>query len=186
MMTLDELLGNETQTAERFPSYEEFATSRNRSYARVENDKRDSYDQFGYSQSSLAIDEEYVPSYTQDIIRPYTRNQNFYEYVARQNKETTDADLYARLSRSNDSLRPVFDRNESAEMTAAFQNTRADQKTRGRLNTKGKIIVGTFIALVVTTVSLIIAFAGKINSGTAVVPASNAGAVSVSTQSANL
>ena len=184
MMTLDELLGNETQTAERFPSYEEFATSRNRSFGRVENDKKDTYEQFGYSQP--AVDEEYVPSYTQDIIRPYNRNQNFYEYVARQNKETTDADLYERLSRTNENMRPVFDRNESAEMTAAFQNTRADQKSRGRLNTKGKIIVGTFIALVVTTVSLIIAFAGKINSGTAVVPASNAGAVSVSTQSANL
>ncbi|MCM1306307.1 MAG: hypothetical protein NC037_00690 [Bacteroides sp.] len=185
MMTLDELLGNQTQTAERFPSYEEFASSRNRSYARNESDVIDSYDQFGYAPSAV-IEDEYVPSYTQDIIRPYTRNQNFYEYVARQNKETTDADLYARLSRSNESLRPVFDRNESAEMTAAFQNTKADQKKRGRLNTKGKLIVGAFVALVITTVSLIIAFAGKINSGTAVVPASNAGAVSVSVQSANL
>ena len=75
MMTLDELLGNETQTAERFPSYEEFATSRNRSFGRVENDKKDTYEQFGYYQP--AVDEEYVPSYTQDIIRPYNRNQNF-------------------------------------------------------------------------------------------------------------
>ena len=162
MMTLDELLGNQTQTAERFPSYEEFASSRNKSFSRVEDrNMMDSYNQFGYTQSAaLAVerDDEYVPSYPQDIVRPYMRNQNFYEYVARQNKETTDADLYARLSRSNESLRPVFDRNESAQMTAAFQNTKADQKTKGRLNTKGKLIVGAFLALVVTTVSLIIAF----------------------------
>ncbi len=188
MMTLDELLGNQTQSAttERFPSYEEFAQSRNRSLVRTDSELRDtnSYAQFSRNQlSALPLPRE---EYVEDIVRPSTRGQSFYEYVARQNKETTDADLYARLARSNESLRPVFDRDSSAQMTAAFQNTKADQKTRGKLNLKGKLIIGTFLALVVTTVSLIIAYAGKINSGTAVTPASNEGAVTVSTQAANL
>ena len=175
-MTLDELLGNQTQaaTTERFPSYEEFAQSRNRSLVRTDSELRDtnSYAQFSRNQlSALSLPRE---EYVEDIVRPSTRGQSFYEYVARQNKETTDADLYARLARSNESLRPVFDRDSSAQMTAAF------------LNLKGKLIIGTFLALVVTTVSLIIAYAGKINSGTAVTPASNEGAVTVSTQAANL
>ena len=188
MMTLDELLGNQTQTAtsERFPSYEEFAQSRNKLPVSMSGDLRemDAYTQIGRNQmSALPLQRE---EYTEDIVRPSTRGQSFYEYVARQNKETSDADLYARLARSNDSLRPVFDRENEAGMTAAFQNTKADQKTRGRLNVKGKLILGTFLALVVTTVSLIIAYAGKINNGTAVTPASNEGAVAVSTQTVNL
>lgn len=187
MMTLDELLGNQTQTSERFPSYEEFASSRNRSLMRNDYDNRDamdSYMQFNYNQTTaLPLPRE---EYQEDIVRPSLRNQNFYEYVARQNKETTDADLYARLARTNESLRPVFNREQnSAQMTAAFEEAKAEQKRRGRLNLKGKLIVGTFLALVVTTVSLIIAYAGRINSGTAVTPASNEAAI-VSTQSANI
>ncbi len=179
MMTLDELLGNETQTTERFPSYEEFASSRTRenNYVRADVGVRS---QAYTATAALPQREEYY----EDVARP-ARPQNFYEYVARQNREANDTELYSRLAHTNDSLRPVFDREENAQMTAAFQNTKADQKLKGRLNLKGKIILGAFLAFVVTAVSLVIAFAGKINAGTAVMPASNENAV-VSTQSVNL
>ena len=190
MMTLDELLGNQTQTTdvmptqERFPSYEEFASSRNRSAARADSRDRDVYNDFaGNRTSSLSLTQYVRPD---EIVRsPLGRSQNFYEYVARQNKEVSDADLYERLSRSNESLRPVFNREKDVENTAVFKEVKEEKKARGRLNVKGKLIIGTFLALVITTVSLIIAYAGKINSGTATTPASNEHAV-VSTQSANI
>ena len=184
MMTLDELLGNETQTttaADRFPSYEEFASSRTRetNYGRTDVSVRPQAQAY-VATSVLPRQEEYY----EDLVRP-ARPQNFYEYVARQNHDINDDELYGRLSHTNENLRSAYNREESAQMTAVFQNAKADQKVRGRLNLKGKIILGSFLALVVTTVSLVIAFAGKINAGTAVMPASNANAV-VSTQSANI
>lgn len=183
MMTLDELLGTADQISERFPSYEEFASSRakDNNYANADMDLRDmSYTQEnGYS--SVPKQDYYYSTFVKT-----PRPKNFYEYVARQNNETNDEELYDRLESYNDNRRPVFDRNEDTQqMTPVFQSTKADQKVRGRLNVKGKVILGAFLALVVTTVSLVIAFAGKINKGTAVVPASNESAV-VSTQSVNI
>lgn len=181
MMTLDELLGNQTQTttvtttAERFPTFEEFAMSRNRSVARVDTVREIQPANELIRSEALTLPAEYR---SEEIVRPSLgRSQNFYEYVARQNRETADADLYERLSRSNESLRPVFDRTRDVENTAVFEEYREEKKSRGRLNVKGKLIIGTFLALVVTTVSLIIAYAGRINKGTAVTPASNAQAV---------
>lgn len=176
-ITLDELLGRNTieTTTENFPSYEEFSSARNKSGYRVQENT--SYDEGSVRMRNYSPAQT-LPDYGQDIygedfIQP-ARRQNFYEYVARNNTQIDDSDLYNRLSRTNENMRPVFGRNDEVAAQRSTQATGA--KVRGRLNTKGKIIVGSFLAVVVTVMSLIIAFAGKINNGTAMVPASNAAA----------
>ncbi len=187
-ITLDELLGRNTteQSIDNFPSYEEFSSARNvNGYSSNRNDNYVPTQNFGYTQRDYAASVQSLPSYDEDVYggefsRP--RQQSFYDYVARSNSSINDAELYERLSRTHENMRPVFDRSNAATaerkglFTHSAQVTGAQQKVRGRLNTKGKIILGSFLAVVVTVMSLIIAFAGKINSGTAVVPASNAAA----------
>lgn len=58
----------------------------------------------------------------------------------------------------------------------------SEQKQRGRLNTKGKIILGVYIAVIALVASLIIVNATKINQGKAVTPTSK---IEASVQSAN-
>lgn len=193
MMTLDELLGKETETETQQPqvstgfmSYEEFRARSNGGYARTQNDYMRGADT--YTQNRAYSMPEKLPEqreYAEDLVRP-SRPQSFYEYVARQKNTASDEELFNRLSQSNGSLRPVFDQSASAQSEAVFQDSKSAHKQRSRLNLKGKIILGVFLAFVVTAVSLVIGFAGKINSGTAVVPASNANATAiVSTQTSN-
>ena len=197
-ITLDELLGRNMtteKTTEIFPSYEEFASARNAATRTAErNDSFGATSGYGYysapSQQRYEAQryeaDVYQPryndnTYSNDIIQP-ARQQSFYDYVAHNTAGLDDADLYNRLSRTNGSMRPAFGSNEVSERSAqkTAQATGVQQKTRGRLNTKGKLIVGSFLAVVVTVMSLIIAYASKINSGTAVVPASNAAASAAS------
>ena len=198
-ITLDELLGRNTATVEKstdtFPSYEEFSSVRGGYKTAERNDgygdsygyysapQRDysttrDYTSRGYSMRDYA-DTRYDDTIYGDVVQPSTRQQNFYDYVARGNSSYSDADLFDRLTRpSNSGMRPAFGRESDIQRSTArtAQAAAAQPKSRGRLNTKGKIIVGSFLAVVVTVMSLIIAFAGKINAGKAVVPASNAAA----------
>lgn len=85
---------------------------------------------------------------------------------------------------------PVFDDStaQSVQRTGLFarkaQKTQdvSEQKQRARLNTKGKIILGVYLAVIALVASLIIVNATKINQGKAVTPASEVKA----TQQANI
>lgn len=111
---------------------------------------------------------------------PFTQEQrtarSFYDFAAHDNSRLSEEELAAKLSYTNDGARPLFDRNSSMaydERPALADGTDSRQKIRGRLTTAGKFIVGGFVAAVIVAVSLIFAFGGKINGGTAVVPSSN-------------
>lgn len=62
------------------------------------------------------------------------------------------------------------------------RKTSANKKQRARLNTKGKIILGVYLAVIALVASLIIVNATKINQGKAVTPTSEVKA----TQQANI
>lgn len=79
-------------------------------------------------------------------------------------------DLYQRLSTTGSA--PVNDET-NMYYEAAQRNREEQQRQQRRLNTKGKIIIGLYAAVVAVVVALIIANAAKINKGEAVTPTSN-------------
>lgn len=107
-------------------------------------------------------------------------HQGFYEFTAQDTERASDQELYARLAHNEMSNTPVFE--DSAQQavgrTGLFarkaQKTQnvSEQKQRARLNTKGKIILGVYLAVIALVASLIIVNATKINQGKAVTPTS--------------
>lgn len=113
----------------------------------------------------------YDPS-VQTMPRPATQ----YDYtVADAANATTNAnadDLYSRLSQTGNAV--AYDAASDNEYYSAAQRTREEQQRQQRkLNTKGKIIIGLYAAVVAVVVALIIANAAKINKGEAVTPTSD-------------
>lgn len=107
-------------------------------------------------------------------------HESFYEFTAQDTERASDQELYARLSHSNMSSAPVFEDSavQSVQRTGFFarkaQKTQdvSEQKQRARLNTKGKIILGVYLAVIALVASLIIVNATKINQGKALTPTS--------------
>lgn len=132
--------------------------------------------------------QEQVPVQTYDQVQyaePQVRqsapaHQGFYEFTAQDTERASDQELYARLAHNEMSNTPVFE--DSAQQavgrTGLFarkaQKTQnvSEQKQRARLNTKGKIILGVYLAVIALVASLIIVNATKINQGKAVTPTS--------------
>ena len=120
-------------------------------------------------------------SYAQTYVQPAP--QNLYEFTRNDHDRLSDAELLAKLEHTDVSRRPIFDRAEEtlvqpksfnifkrqAQKAEAVQG----EKKHARLNTKGKIILGEYIAVIAIVAVLIIVNAGKINRGRAVTPSSN-------------
>ncbi len=124
------------------------------------------YDQVQYAQPQVR---QAVPEH-----------QGFYEFTAQDTERASDQELYARLAHTDMSNTPVFEDNaqQAVQRTGLFarkaQKTQnvSEQKQRARLNTKGKIILGVYLAVIALVASLIIVNATKINQGKAVTPTS--------------
>ena len=231
-VSLDDLLGKDTETAERdrrFPAtHEEFIIERDRRRAQMtqelprereynslsmsdrnrtpisfdyQEDRARTYDNRAHSyersevrdfESAGRVYDEYRAQRRPDLYDNYAndrmaqdmseqsvRPRSFYEFAARDNSRRSEEELAAKLAYTNEGARPLFDRSNTATSENLFaRQALADitdnrQKVRGRLNTVGKIIVGSFVGAVIVVVSLICAFGKQINNGTAVVPASN-------------
>ena len=246
-ITLDELLGRNTQSVaqqnsvERFPSYEDFKSSRN-TYAQQTNTQNARYN-FDMAPAQAPRSVESVRSY--EATRPYVAPQsseyqtreypfydnlranapaqpmqysapvqynqtayvepmqyqapvqtrvaqpeNFYEFTAHDAERLSDQELYNRLAGTSQNG-PVFQDTQVAQKAHTSLFARRAQRTqdtteerqRGRLNTKGKIILGVYLAVIALVASLIIVNATKINAGKAVTPTSKVGVVA--TQNAN-
>lgn len=233
-ITLDELLGRNTQTTqsgvERFPSYEEFQSTRGSAQSRINNgnEYRYNYDvapaqavrsaesvrdyeanrPYVTPQSSEYQSREY-PFYdnirqrrenayqqpvmqqmpvqqmpqnmTQAPVMPvqpqqmptYDYNQyagtrqtpqSLYEFTAQDCDRLSEAELFNKLAHTEQEEQNVYARQEQKE--------EAVRKTR-RLNAKGKVIVGLYLAVIALVVTLIAVNASKINSGDAVTPSSH-------------
>lgn len=235
-ITLDELLGRNTTTTqdsvERFPSFEEFKSSRGGNVQQnvEQNNTRYNFDMRPYqaprSEETLRAYEaqrpyvapqaneyqkrdfdaydnirarrqqpvqyqmkesDYVGRYddTAYIVRDNaqsSRVNSLYEFTAQDNDRLSERELYGKLSHTDDSRRPIFDREESAQVVNQksgifarnVQNTESHvgEKSKARLNTKGKIILGVYLAVIALVAVLIIVNASKINHGKAVTPTS--------------
>lgn len=246
-ITLDELLGRNTQSVaqqnsvERFPSYEDFKSSRN-TYAQQTEPQNARYN-FDMAPAQAPRSVESVRSY--EATRPYVAPQsseyqtreypfydnlranapaqpvqysapvqydqtayvepmqyqapvqtrvaqpeNFYEFTAHDAERLSDQELYNRLAGTSQNG-PAFQDAQVAQKAHTSLFARRAQRTqdtteerqRGRLNTKGKIILGVYLAVIALVASLIIVNATKINAGKAVTPTSKVGVVA--TQKAN-
>ena len=109
--------------------------------------------------------------------------ESFYEFTAHDTERLSEQELYDRLAHTS-ADGPVF--GEAAQQrprTSLFarraQKTQdtTEERQRGRLNTKGKIILGVYLAVIALVASLIIVNATKINSGKAVTPTSKVGII---------
>ncbi len=183
-MSLDELLGIENETAnDVFPAtHEEFIAMRERRRSML--DSRGEIAERPYS-SRGAERQPLFPEYEE---RGYEQLQaqrgkyaSFYNFAANDYSRLSERELEEKLSYTNDGARPIFDRSNGAVAENTYiRNTQAisegadtRQKMKGRLTLAGKLIVGSFVANIITVVSLIIAFGSKINNGTATVPTSS-------------
>ena len=239
-ITLDELLGRNTQSAqqesvERFPSYEDFIARKNvnqypqanaqqnvrynfdmapaqapRSVESVRNyeasrpyvapqsseyQTRDypfydnlRQDRIQYQQPVQTVDYSAYAQPVQRVEQMPKEHHDFYDFTAQDSERLSDHELYERLAHTNMQQGPVFEEQSQQARTGLFarkaQRTQdmSEQKQRGRLNTKGKIILGVYIAVIALVASLIIVNATKINQGKALTPTSK---IESSVQSAN-
>ncbi len=227
-ITLDELLGRNTQTVqpsvERFPSYEEFQSSRTQSQRVEQNNVRYNFD-MAPAQPVRSV--ESVRNYEQS--RPYiapqsceyqSRDYAFYQNLqpqaqvmpmqqvisqpvvqqpvmmqpvimaqpvqtmqpvqqveqetryqfAAQESELSEQELFDRLSHTSAPQESVARASIFQRRVAKTEENKA-VKERAKLNTKGKLIIAAYAAVIAIVVSLIAVNASKINKGEAMQPA---------------
>ena len=117
-----------------------------------------------------------------------------YSYARADKDRPTDRELYDRLSSSGNLVsgaKPV-EREERAQRTSVFTHVKtkqssADTQKKARLNTKGKVLLGVYVAVIILVAVLIIVNAGDLNNGSATTPSSSiSGVVSADTTSSNI
>lgn len=136
------------------------------------------YTQNQYAQTQYAQPVQYqAPAQT-------AAPESFYEFTAHDTERLSEQELYDRLAHTSSVDGPIF--GEAAQQrprTSLFarraQRTQdtTEERQRGRLNTKGKIILGVYLAVIALVASLIIVNATKINGGKAVTPTSKVGII---------
>ncbi|MBO7151896.1 MAG: hypothetical protein J6V77_03565 [Clostridia bacterium] len=116
-----------------------------------------------------------------------------YSYTRADKERPSDRELYDRLASSGNAVsvaKPV-EREESTQKTSIFTHIKtkqsADTQKKARLNTKGKILLGVYVAVIILVAVLIIVNAGDLNNGSATTPSSSiSGVVSADTNSSNI
>lgn len=231
-ITLDELLGRNTKTiqpsVERFPSYEEFQSSRMSSNSRVEQEPvRYNFDMApaqslrtaesvrNYEQNRpyitpqsseyqardyafyqnlqpqqqvapmqqvvaqpvmmqpviMAQPVQQVAPIQQVVAKPQVESETLYQFTA-QESSANEQELFDRLSLTS---MP----SKTTQRTSVFQRrmqkteSKAGEKQHAKLNIKGKLIIGAYMAVIAIVVALIAVNATKINQGEALQPAGN-------------
>lgn len=149
--TLDEMLKKENE----FPSLEKA----------MEQPKNSEVNRAFYTNDTQAANFTYGYQPTMPMPRtidaPNQREiMNGYDYIASQNAE--------RRAEMENSLNYT-----SKTQMAAKHEQNAALKRRGKLSKKGIVIVSSLAVAIVTVFSLILGFGSKINSGKALMPASN-------------
>lgn len=117
---------------------------------------------------SMSQPVDYV-SYT----APRQSTQNLYEFTANDQERLSEEELYNRLAHTDAAYDAQPAKTGVFARKAQRTQNQTQEKTRGRLNTKGKVILGVYLAVIALVASLIIVNASKINNGKAVAPSSN-------------
>ena len=169
--------------ADRARTYDNRARAYERSDVRDFESAGRVYDEYRSQRRPDVYDDYATDRLAENMPEQRVRTRNFYEFAARDNSRLSEEELAAKLSYTNDGARPLFDRSNAVANENMFaRQALADisdnrHKVRGRLNTVGKVIVGSFVGAVIVVVSLICAFGKQINNGTAMVPASSVTAI---------
>ncbi len=112
-----------------------------------------------------------------------------YEYARQDKERPSDRELYDRLaSTSTAVVRPTI---QETQRTSEFSHIKTKQKSesqkKARLNTKGKILLGVYVAVIILVAVLIIVNAGDLNSGSATTPSSSiSGVVNADANASNI
>jgi len=186
-ITLDELLGRNKRSQEQeqvqqsFPSYEEFQSSRMNSVSEAP-----SFEQVAKIHQN---DENYPKFQEYDYSQSLGQSQSLYEFTRKDNDRLSQQELYAKLSHSNNSFRPVFNKSEVEQVVEQKrgifthrieqEDAQVETKKKSKINTKGKLIIAAYIAVVAVVAGLIIANSGKLNMGKAITPSSNVSDIAI-------
>lgn len=116
---------------------------------------------------------------------------SLYEYARQDKERPSDRELYDRLSSGSAVAAPVQRTEKAVERTSEFTHIKTKQRSEGqkkaRLNTKGKILLGVYVAVIILVAVLIIVNAGDLNSGSATTPSSSiSGVVTADANASNI
>ena len=114
-----------------------------------------------------------------------------YEYARQDKERPSDRELYDRLSSTEAVARPVQKTEKEVQRTSEFIHVKTKQKNdtqkKARLTTRGKILLGVYVAVIILVAVLIIVNAGDLNSGSATTPSSSiSGVVSADANISNI
>ncbi len=128
-------------------------------------------------------------AYANPAYQTAERRQNLYEFTRNDHDRLSDDELYEKLSSTSApsatafaqrAAAPVKRASSSAQRTSEFSAVKPAYKSqsakKSRLNTKGKILLAVYVAVIVLVAVLVIINARDINKGDAVTPTSSVGA----------
>ena len=161
-----------------------------RPYARPTQNE---YQNFDYSFENLRTRREAPVATYVEPVQVEESVDTLYSYARADKERPSDRELYDRLASSGNAVsvaKPV-EREESTQKTSIFTHIKtkqsADTQKKARLNTKGKILLGVYVAVIILVAVLIIVNAGDLNNGSATTPSSSiSGVVSADTNSSNI
>ncbi len=169
-------------------SYDFYDVVQNRRTARVAEPIAQNAEQdYGYAN---------YQAYANPAYQTAERRQNLYEFTRNDHDRLSDDELYEKLSSTSApsqtafapraaapvqrAAAPMQRANSSVERTSEFSAVRPSYKSqsakKSRLNTKGKILLAVYVAVIVLVAVLVIINARDINKGDAVTPTSSVGA----------
>ena len=117
-----------------------------------------------------------------------------YAYARADKDRPSDRELFDRLASTGTALRPVetvAEEKATSQRTSIFTHIKTrqsnDTEKKAHLNTKGKILLGVYVAVIILVAVLIIVNAGALNNGSATTPSSSiSGVVSADANSSNI
>ncbi len=108
-----------------------------------------------------------------DAYAPAEKRDSFHDFAKNDSDRPSDRELYDRLSASGTMARPAEDYEKTSTFTPAKKSYKSESSKKARLNTKAKILLAVYFAVIILVAVLIIVNAGNLNNGTATTPSSS-------------
>lgn len=107
-----------------------------------------------------------------------TRENSLHDFARKDNDRPSDRELFDRLSASSAmTATPSARVEENYEKTSTFapakKTYKSESSKKARLNTKAKVLLAVYFAVIILVAVLIIVNAGNLNNGTATTPSSS-------------
>ncbi len=163
-----------------------------RPYARPRQTEYQNYD-YGFENLRARREAPIATTYVEPV-RAEESVDTLYGYARADKERPSDRELYDRLASTSavSIAEPAIkEEKESAQRTSIFTHIKTRQHSetqkRARLNAKGKILLGVYVAVIILVAVLIMVNAGSLNNGSATTPSSSiSGVVSADTNSSNI